>query len=65
MMKRYILVPIALTSLAACATIEKGKETVCAKKAEAIQAAQSVIDALNAYCPVEEAAKKEMNNVSD
>jgi outer membrane lipoprotein SlyB len=40
-------------SVSGCATIDKAKMSVCAKKAEAIEAAQAVIDALNANCPLE------------
>lgn len=54
---------LAIISLSACATIEKSKSTICARKAEAIHAAQAVIDSLNAYCPVE--AAQETQNVPD
>lgn len=49
-MKYAILVSLFI--LAGCKTVESGAQSVCARKAEIIGAAQAVIDTLNTQCPL-------------
>lgn len=59
--RALVLSGVSALALSACKTLDNTAQSVCARKAALIGAAQATIDALNKACPLVEATAPEGN----